>query len=81
MTQTVQARLSDEDVRQFEEDLKVLGISNRSEAMRRALKLLHREARQAKLAQSYDDFYGEGNVAPLPETVDGAGELAAELNR
>ena len=82
MTQIVQARLADEDVRRLEEDQKSLGISSRSEAVRRALKLLHREARQARLAQSYDAFYGPGdNVVPLPDSLAGAEELAAELDR
>ncbi len=43
-------------------------MENTSEALREGISLLHRKAEQARLAQSYDDFYG-GAPAPMSEAT------------
>ncbi len=63
-TELVQTRMSNAEVRQLDRDSRVLGLASRSEAVRRAITLLHQQARDAELAQSYDDFY-DGLQAPL----------------
>jgi len=63
--EVVQARLSPEDVAQLDHDRKVLGLATRSDAVREGLRLLHKTARYAALAQEYDDFYGAGAQAPM----------------
>ena len=45
-------------------------IINRSEAVRAALRLLHRKAEDAALVDEFDAFYGGGVQAPI-------GDLAA----
>lgn len=62
--EVVQARLTPEDAAQLDDDRKVLGLATRSDAVREGLRLLHKTARYAALAQEYDDFYGAGAQAP-----------------
>lgn len=75
------------DVRRLDADAQVLGLDNRSEGIREALRLLHRRARHAALERDYDVFCGEGGQAQLSDVaaigdriaVDAiAGELAAD---
>lgn len=58
-----QTRLSREAAATYEEDLEVLGI-DRSEALRRGLQLLHREALETRMASEVSDFYA-GERAPM----------------
>lgn len=58
-----QTRLSREAALTHEADLEFLGI-DRSEALRRGLRLLHRDAVEARMAADVEEFYG-GSRAPL----------------
>lgn len=62
-----QTRLSREAAATYEEDLEVLGI-DRSEALRRGLRLLHREALETRMAGDVEDFY-QGARAPLSDVT------------
>jgi len=64
-----QTRLSREAAATYEEDLKILGL-DRSEALRRGLRLLHREARETRMARDVEEYYG-GERAPLSEVTAG----------
>lgn len=63
-----QTRLSREAAATYERDLEILGI-DRSEALRRGLRLLHREALETGMARDVEDFYG-GERAPLSDVTD-----------
>lgn len=60
-----QTRLSREAAATYEEDLEILGI-DRSEALRRGLRLLHREALETRMAGDVSHFY-QGARAPLSD--------------
>lgn len=75
----VQARLSDQHTRQVDQDMATLGLRNRSEAVREGLRLLHKQAEQDALAQEYDEFYGEGQAAPLSDMPAVGDHLAADV--
>lgn len=75
-TTLVQARVPDSDARRLDADAKALGLTNRSEALREAMRMLHRYARHARLAQDYDSFYGEGTEAPLSDMTAIGDEVA-----
>lgn len=77
MTTLVQARLSAGHARQVDQDLASLGLKNRSEAVREGLRLLHRQAAHATLADEYDAFYGDA-PAPVSEVTAQGAEIAAE---
>lgn len=62
-----QTRLSREAAATYEEDLKILGL-DRSEALRRGLRFLHREALETKMARDVEQFYC-GQRAPLSEVT------------
>jgi hypothetical protein len=62
-----QTRLSREAAATYERDLEILGI-DRSEALRRGLRLLHREALETGMARDIEDFY-EGARAPLSDVT------------
>ena len=64
-----QTRLSREAATAYEHDLEILGI-DRSEALRRGLRLLHREALETRMAQDVDGFYS-GERAPLSDVTAG----------
>jgi len=74
----VQARISWTDATQLDADAEVLGLVNRSDAVRAGLRLLHRRARHTALAREYDDFYGSGAEAPVGETVTVGDQIAAD---
>lgn len=74
----VQARLTSEDAAQLDDDRKVLGLATRSDAVREGLRLLHKTARYAALAQEYDGFYGEGTQAPVGDIAAYGDQVAAE---
>ncbi len=62
-----QTRLSREAAAAYQHDLDILGI-DRSEALRRGLKLLHREALETRMAQDVEQFYA-GERAPLSDVT------------
>lgn len=49
-------------------DAPLLGLTTMSEMVREGLRLLHRQAREQAMAESYDTFYG-GQPAPLSEVT------------
>ena len=65
---------------QLDADLVTLGLRTRSDAIREGLRLLHREARQAALAQEYDLFYGTAE-APVSDVAAVGDRVAAEAMR
>jgi hypothetical protein len=71
----IQARVPTAIARQADKDAALLGLANRSAAVREGLRLLHRRARERALAQDYDDFY-RGATAPLSD-VTAIGEQVA----
>lgn len=73
----IQARVPDTVARQADEDAALLGLANRSAAVREGLRLLHRRARERALAQDYDDFY-HGGAAPLSEVTAIGDQVAAD---
>ncbi|MGH3318776.1 MAG: ribbon-helix-helix protein, CopG family [Streptosporangiaceae bacterium] len=75
-TTVVQARLPREEAERLDADRTALGLANRSQAVREGLRLLHREARHAALARSYDEFYG-AEPAPVSEVAAAGDEVAA----
>ncbi|MBK5250862.1 MAG: ribbon-helix-helix protein, CopG family [Actinomycetales bacterium] len=74
----VQARVPEADARRLDADAPALGLSNRSEAIREGLRLLHRRARHAALARDYDTFYGTSVQAPVSDVAAIGDQLAAE---
>ncbi len=58
-------RLPAEEAEQTTADAEYLGL-DRTETVRRALRLLHREVEAQRAAQEISDFYG-GDEAPLPD--------------
>ncbi len=73
----VQARLTEDDARQVDHDAAVLGLRNRSEALREGLRLLHQRAGHADLAREYDAFYGTSEV-PISDITAAGDQVAAE---
>lgn len=71
-----QTRLSRDAATSYEEDLLILGI-DRSEALRRGLRLLHREAAEARMSSDVDAFY-RGGRAPLSDVTAGLYSNSAE---
>lgn len=72
----VQARVPAGVARQADEDAAVLGLPNRSAAVREGLRLLHRRARELALARDYDDFY-QGEAAPVSDVTALGDQIAA----
>jgi hypothetical protein len=62
-----QVRLSAQDWADLRETMQILDLETTSQALREAIRLLHREARQIQAAQSIAEFYAEGEP-PLPVT-------------
>jgi Arc/MetJ-type ribon-helix-helix transcriptional regulator len=77
-TTVVQARIPRQEARQLDQDVAALGLSNRSQAVRQALRLLHKQAREATLQRSYAEFYGE-TEAPLGDMAAVGDQIAAEV--
>jgi hypothetical protein len=68
-TVTMQARVDESFASELlEQDAPVLGLSGASELVREGLRLLHRQAREQAMADSYDKFY-EGTPAPVSEVT------------
>lgn len=77
-TTLVQARVPETDAHQLDDDARALGLANRSEAVREAMRLLHHKARQAALARDYDTFYGTDTEAPVSDVTAVGDQTAAE---
>jgi len=67
-TEIWQARVPADLARLLLDDARILGLKGRSEVVRAALQLLHQEAREERMAQEIDAFYG-AEAAPLPTGV------------
>jgi hypothetical protein len=63
-----QARVPRDLSRTLEKDMAVLGLTNRSEAVRRALVLLHQEAAEVRVEEEYQSWYGSER-APLSDVT------------
>ncbi|MBA8825221.1 Arc/MetJ-type ribon-helix-helix transcriptional regulator [Saccharopolyspora lacisalsi] len=74
----VQARVPEPDAHRLDDDAELPGLSSRSEAVREGLRLLHRRARRAALAQDYDAFYGTDATAPTGELAEIGDLIAAQ---
>lgn len=74
-----QTRLSGDAAEVYERDLKALGL-DRSEALRRGLRLLHREALEVRMAQDVEAFYG-GARAPLSDVTAAVYEVPPAAHR
>jgi hypothetical protein len=61
-----QVRLGRNEWVELRETMKVLGLSSTSQALREALRLLHREARREAMAEGIERYY-HGEPAPAPE--------------
>ncbi len=72
-----QTRLSGEVAALYQRDLQALGL-DRSEALRRGLRLLHREALEVQMARDIEDFYG-GARAPLSDMTAGRYGIPREV--
>ena len=75
----VQTRMSSDAVEQLDADRAVLGLQTRSAAIREGLRLLHKRARNAKLGQDYDDFYGTDVGAPASDVAAVGDQIAADV--
>ncbi|MDQ3579692.1 MAG: ribbon-helix-helix domain-containing protein [Actinomycetota bacterium] len=75
----VQARVSEDDAHRLDSDARALGLANRSEGIREALRLLHAQARHLVLAEDYDTFYGAGVPVPVSEVAAIGDRIAAEV--
>lgn len=73
----VQARVPVRDVDQLDSDLAELGLASRSEALREGLRLVHCQAEQSALARDYDEFYGQGQEAPISDVAAIGDQVAA----
>lgn len=60
-----QARITHELAAQLRDDAELLGLDGRTEIVRTALKLLHRQAAEERMARSVDSFYA-GQEPALP---------------
>jgi hypothetical protein len=64
----MQARVDADFARELEDDAAVLGLRSTSALVREGLRLVHRQARELAMADSYDEFYG-GRPAPVSEVA------------
>jgi hypothetical protein len=67
-TEVWQARIGREWAAQLRADSQVLGLTGRTEIMKAALELLHRQAAEERMARSVEEFYGDA-TPPLPVGV------------
>jgi hypothetical protein len=67
-----QARIGADLAAQLRADAEVLGLAGRTEIVKAALELIHRQAAEERMAKSVDDFYG-GATPPLPLGVSDGG--------
>lgn len=64
-TEVWQARIGRDLASALRADSEVLGLEGRTEIVKAALELLHRQAAEERMARSIDDYYGD-EVPPLP---------------
>jgi hypothetical protein len=64
-TEVWQARIGHDLAATLRADSEVLGLHGRTEIVKAALELLHRQAAEQRMARSVEDFYGSAQ-APLP---------------
>ena len=64
-TEVWQASIGREFAAELLADADVLGLSGRTNIVKAALALLHRNAAKERMAQSVDEFYGDA-LPPLP---------------
>jgi hypothetical protein len=67
-----QARIGSDLAAQLRADAEVLGLTGRTEIVKAALELIHRQAAEQRMAKSVDDFY-RGATPPLPWGVSDGG--------
>lgn len=67
-TDVWQARVAAEFGAKLMEDAEVLGLSSKTDIVKAALELLHRQAAELRMARGVEAFYGDGAV-PLPVGV------------
>lgn len=60
-----QARIGRDLAEQLRTDAVVLGLDGRTDIVRAALNLLHKQAAEERMAQSVGEFYGD-SMPPLP---------------
>jgi hypothetical protein len=64
-----QARIGRDLAEQLRADAEVLGLDGRTDIVKAALGLLHRQAAEERMARSVDEFYGD-SAPPLPLGVE-----------
>jgi len=70
-----QARIGRDLAEQLRADAEVLGLDGRTDIVKAALALLHRQAAEERMARSVADFYGDA-MPPLPLGVEPADDGA-----
>ena len=64
-SETWQARITHELAAQLRDDAELLGLDGRTEIVKAALELLHKQAAEERMARSVDSFYA-GREPALP---------------
>ena len=64
----MQARVDADFARELENDAAVLGLRSMSALVREGLRLVHKQARELAMVDSYDEFYGS-HPAPVSEVA------------
>jgi len=64
-SETWQARISHQRAAQLRDDAELLGLDGRTEIVKAALELLHKQAAEERMARSVDSFYA-GREPALP---------------
>ncbi|MBV9821962.1 MAG: hypothetical protein JO144_06915 [Actinobacteria bacterium] len=70
-----QARIGGELTKMLRDDAEVLGLQGRTEIVKAALALLHRQAAEERMARSVAEYYGDA-TPPLPLGVEPADDRA-----
>lgn len=60
-----QARIDSQLASELRQDAILLGLEGRTEIVKAALRLLHREAAEERMARGIEDFH-QGRTPPLP---------------
>ncbi len=78
-SETWQARISHQRAAQLRDDAELLGLDGRTEIVKAALELLHKQAAEERMARSVDSFYA-GREPALPIGVrPGRGDANVEV--
>ena len=70
-----QARIGGDLAEMLRDDAEVLGLQGRTEIVKAALALLHRQAAEERMARSVAEYYGDA-TPPLPLGVEPADDRA-----